>query len=88
MSNFQKYTNQTIKVSADSETLGLLNTKLFDSTSTSKQVFFGLQTDDGNFTGTLGHNSFSLDSNYSDCSGTISDGASGEDTTTARSIYI
>ena len=40
MSNFQKYTNQTIKVSADSETLGLLNTKLFDSTSTSKQVFF------------------------------------------------
>lgn len=88
MSNFQKYTNQTIKVSADSVSQGLLNTGLFDPTSTSKQVFFGLQTDDGNFTGTLGHNSFSLDSNYSDCSGTISDGASGEDTTTARSIYV
>lgn len=88
MSNFQKYTNQTITVSADSVTQGLLNTKLFDSTSTSKQVFFGLQTDDGIFTGTLGNNSFSLDSNQSDCSGTISDAASGEDKTTARSIYI
>lgn len=88
MSKFQKYTNQTIKVSADSVTQGLLNTKLFDSTSTSKQVFFGLQTDDEIFTGTLGNNSFSLDSNQSDCSGTISDRASGEDTTTARSIYI
>lgn len=88
MSNFQKYTSQTIRVSADSVTQGLLNTKLFDSTSTSKQVFFGLQTDDGIFTGTLGNNSFSLDSNQSDCSGTISDGASGEDTTTARNIYI
>ena len=88
MSKFQKYTNQTIRVSADSVTQCLLNTKLFDPTSTSKQVFFGLQTDDGIFTGTLGNNSFSLDSNQSDCSGTISDGASGEDTTTGRSIYI
>lgn len=88
MSNFQKYTNNTIRVSADSVTQGLLNTRLFDPTSTSKQVFFGLQTDDGIFTGTLGNNSFSLDSNQSDCIGTISDGASGEDTTTGRSIYI
>lgn len=88
MSKFQKYTNNTIIVSADSVSQGLLNGKLFEHSSTSKQVFFGLQTDDGNFTGTLGHNSFSLDSNYSDCSATISDGASGEDTTTVRSIYF
>lgn len=88
MSKFQKYTNHTITVSADSVSQGLVNTKLFDPSSTNKQVFFGLQTDDGNFTGTLGHNSFSLDSNYSDCSATISDGASGEDTTTVRSIYF
>lgn len=89
MSKFQKYTNNTITVSADSVSQGLLNEKLFDpSSTTSKQVFFGLQTDDGNFTGTLGHNSFSLDSNYSDCSATISDGASGQDTTTVRSIYF
>lgn len=88
MSKFQKYTNNTITVSADSVSQGLVDTKLFDPSSTSKQVFFGLQTDDGNFTGTLGHNSFSLDSNYSDCSATISDAASGEDTTTVRSIYF
>lgn len=89
MSKFQKYTNNTITVSADSVSQGLLNEKLFDpSSTTSKQVFFGLQTDDRNFTGTLGHNSFSLDSNYSDCSATISDGASGQDTTTVRSIYF
>ena len=88
MSKFQKYTNHTITVSADSVSQGLVNTKLFDPSSTNKQVFFGLQTDDGNFTGTLGHNSFSLDSNYSDCSATISDGASEEDTTTVRSIYF
>lgn len=88
MSKFQKYTNNTITVSADSVSQGLVNTKLFDPSSTSKQVFFGLQTDDGNFTGTLGHNSFSLDSNYPDCSATISDGASGQDTTTVRSIYF
>lgn len=88
MSKFQKYTNNTITVSADSVSQGLVNTKLFDPSSTNKQVFFGLQTDDGNFTGTLGHNSFSLDSNYSDCSATISDVASGEDTTTVRSIYF
>lgn len=88
MSKFQKYTNNTITVSADSVTQGLLNTRLFDGSSNNKQVFFGLQTDDGNFTGTLGHNSFSLDSNYSDCSATISEGASGEDTTTVRSIYV
>lgn len=88
MSKFQKYTNNTITVSADSVSQGLVDTKLFDPSSTNKQVFFGLQTDDGNFTGTLGHNSFSLDSNYSDCSATISDAASGEDTTTVRSIYF
>lgn len=88
MSKFQKYTNNTITVSADSVSQGLVATKLFDPSSTNKQVFFGLQTDDGNFTGTLGHNSFSLDSNYSDCSATISDAASGEDTTTVRSIYF
>lgn len=88
MSKFQKYTNNAITVSADSVSQGLLDTKLFDPSSTNKQVFFGLQTDDGNFTGTLGHNSFSLDSNYSDCSVTISDGASAQDTTTVRSIYF
>lgn len=88
MSKFQKYTNKTITVSADSVVRGLLNTGIFGGSSNSKQVFFGLQTDDGNFTGTLDHNSFSLDSNYSDCSATISDGASGEDTTTVRSIYV
>lgn len=88
MSKFQKYTNNTITVSADSVSRELVVTKLFDPSSTNKQVFFGLQTDDGNFTGTLGHNSFSLDSNYSDCSATISDAASGEDTTTVRSIYF
>lgn len=88
MSKFQKYTNNTITVSADSVSQGFLNTRLFDPSSTNKLVFFGLQTDDGNFTGTLGHNSFSLDSNYSDCSATISDSASGEDTTTVRNIYF
>lgn len=40
MSKFQKYTNNTITVSADSVSQGLVNTKLFDPSSTSKQVFF------------------------------------------------
>lgn len=90
MSKFQKYTNNTITVSASRGAKGILKTQLFDTATgtTSPQIFFGLQTDDGNFTGTLGNNSFSLDSNYSDCSASILDDAEGEDTTTVRSIYI
>lgn len=40
MSKFQKYTNNTITVSADSVSQGFLNTRLFDPSSTNKLVFF------------------------------------------------
>ncbi len=88
MSNFKIYTNFNIETTADSSINGLLNTDLFGDTLSNRQVFFGLKTDDNDFNGNLENNSFTLDCNYSDCEATISNGASGEDTTTVRSIYI
>lgn len=86
MSNFKKYTSAIIQNNGTAIN-GLLNTDLFNTTE-NKQVFFGLSDIDGNFNNKLGNNSFTLNSNVSGCTATISDGASGEDSTTVRSIYL
>lgn len=87
MPPLKKYTNNTITISADRELNCYLTRGLFEGTQNTESVLFGLQEDDGNFTGTLGDNHFLLDSNHPDCYGEILDSATGYDTT-ARMIGI
>lgn len=87
MPPLKKYTNNTITISADRELNCYLTRGLFEGTQNTESVLFGLQEDDGNFTGTLGDNHFLLDYNHPDCYGEILDSATGYDTT-ARMIAI
>lgn len=87
MPPLKKYTNNTITISADRALNCYLTRGLFEGTQNTELVLFGLQEDDGNFTGTLGDNHFLLNYNHPDCYGKILDSGTGYDTT-ARKIGI
>lgn len=84
MSTYKKYTSSiTANVSSSAHTNEEF--KWYVGNSTQSIVYFGMEDDDNNFTGKLSNTSYTLSSNISGCSATVSNIDS---TRTAGIIYL